>query len=212
MGSTVDLRTAVTRAEAGRVPYTGSQLEAELSQSHQASFGWALSCCRGDEADAADVLQDAYLKVLEGRARFEGRSTFRTFLFGVIRRTAQERRRRQRVRRAVTWALGGEPQPSADPSHAVYRSERTRRLATALGRLSARQREVLHLVFYEDMTISEAASALGISLGTARTHYERGKRRLRSLLAPDLEETADRRAKLTKAMPHEIGEAEGEPQ
>ena len=205
MGPTVDLRTAVTRAEAGRVPYTGSQLEEQLSQNHQASFGWALNCCQGDDADAADVLQDAYLKVLEGRARFEGRSTFRTFLFGVIRRTAQERRRRQRVRRAFTWALGEEPQSAADPSHAVLRSERTRRLAAALGRLSPRQREVLHLVFYEDMTIAEAASVLGTSLGTARTHYERGKRRLRHLLAPGLEEPTGRHPK-----PMALGIAETE--
>jgi DNA-directed RNA polymerase specialized sigma24 family protein len=54
----------------------GTGLEAKLARHHEASFGWALSCCRGDEPEAADVLQDTYLKVLDGRARFEGRSTF----------------------------------------------------------------------------------------------------------------------------------------
>ena len=198
------------RAEAGRVPYTRSELEEELSRNHQASFGWALNCCRGNDADAADVLQDAYLKVLEGRARFEGRSTFRTFLFGVIRRTAQERRRRRRVRRAVVWMLGGDPPPAEDPSHVVQRSERTRRLAEALGRLSARQREVLQLVFYEGMTIAEAATAMGTSVGTARTHYERGKRRMRRLLASDSEGVAGGRPKLARTVPERVGEREGD--
>jgi RNA polymerase sigma factor (sigma-70 family) len=52
-----------------------------------------------------------------------------------------------------------------------------------LAKLPARQREVLHLVFYQDLTIEETAKILHISLGTARTHFERGKTRLRSLLA-----------------------------
>jgi RNA polymerase sigma-70 factor (ECF subfamily) len=168
-----------SRAEAG--------LEKELPRHHQASFGWALSCCRGDEAEAADVLQDAYLKLLDGRARFEGRSSLRTFLFGVIRRTAQERRRRRRLRWAAAWAAGGDSragEDGEDPSHAVLRSEESARVTTALGRLSTRQRQVLHLVFYQNMTIEEAATVMGTSVGTARTHYERGKKRLRGMLAP----------------------------
>jgi hypothetical protein len=43
------------------------------------------------------------------------------------------------------------------------------------------QQEVLPLVFYQDLTITESARALGISLGSARTHFE-----AQSLFAPDL--------------------------
>jgi RNA polymerase sigma-70 factor (ECF subfamily) len=56
-----------------------------------------------------------------------------------------------------------------------------------MARLPERQRQVLHLVFYQDLTIAQAADVMGVSLGTARTHYERGKKRLRELLEGELD-------------------------
>jgi RNA polymerase sigma-70 factor (ECF subfamily) len=55
----------------------------------------------------------------------------------------------------------------------------------ALNTLSPRQREVLHLVFYQDLTIAAAADVLGVSVGAARVHYERGKAQLRRLLGTE---------------------------
>ncbi len=158
----------------------------ELARHHRAAFGWALACCRWDRSAAEDVLQTAYLRVVDGHARFNGHGDFRAFLFGVIRRTASEERRRRLVRSALSlsWLRHESPEPSVPPIGvgAIARSETSTQLLLALERLSPRQREVLHLVFYQDLTIAEASVALGISLGSARTHYERGKAQLRTLL------------------------------
>jgi RNA polymerase sigma-70 factor (ECF subfamily) len=75
-----------------------------------------------------------------------------------------------------------EPTTGADALSNLVRSEANERLVRALGKLARRQREVLHLVFYQEMSIADAAQVMGLQLGTARTHYERGKRRLRELL------------------------------
>jgi len=164
---------------------TPAELEAQLARLHEDSFGWALSCCDWNDADAEDVLQTTYLKVVSGRARFGGRSAFRTWLFGVIRQTAREQRRRARSHHERAELLGREPAEATAPrpDEVTERAERARVLRSALEELPERQREVLHLVFYQDLTIREAAAVLRVSLGTARVHYERGKKRLRELLA-----------------------------
>lgn len=164
-----------------------ADLTPELEELHAAAFGWALSCCGWDRTVAEDVLQASYLKLLDGRARFDGRSSLRTFLFGVIARTAREVRRRAALGRWLPLAsvLLGAEDGRPDPATAFDRDDETARLLRALARLPARQRQVLHLVFYEDLTIAEAAAIAGVSLGTARTHYERGKATLRKLLRDD---------------------------
>lgn len=153
-------------------------LESALEALHPASFGWALSCCHRDREEAEEVLQVSYLKIIEGKARFEGRSSFKTWLFAVIRHTALERFRWRRLRRIVFVESASPPRPD----QILESSERTHRLMRALLEISTRQREVLELVFYHDMTIEEASQTLGITLGSARVHYERGKRRLMTIL------------------------------
>jgi RNA polymerase sigma factor (sigma-70 family) len=121
--------------------------------------------------------------VLSGRAAYGGRSLFRTWLFGVIRRVAQEAHRRARVEDARTLVLEHPAARAvADENARPDRFDASRTLHAALAQLPVRQREVLHLVFYQDMTIAEAAGVMEVSLGSARTHYERGKARLRGLL------------------------------
>ncbi len=162
-----------------------SELQAQLEQHHPASYGWALSCCSRNVAEAEDVLQTAYLKILDGRARYDGRAAFKTWLFSVIRNTAADERRRGWLRHL---RLAGYKQERAQDVHPPERgagleqTEQARSFREALAKLPRRQREVLHLVFYQEMTVEEAAGTMGVSLGSARTHYERGKARLRTLL------------------------------
>ena len=170
----------------GSGPAIVPDLDDQLARHHRAAFGWALACCRWDTQAAEDVLQTSYLKVLDGRARFAGQSELRSFLFGVIRHTAREERRRRLIRRTLSLGLlDHEPSVPAPGLTAILRDERSRELEAALKQLSARQGELLLLVFYQGLSIADAATVLGISLGSARTHYERGKAQLRRLLGKD---------------------------
>src|SRR5689334_16388400 len=158
-----------------------SELKAELETLHQASFGWALNCCAYDRADAEEVLQTVYLKILQGKAIYRGESKLRTWLFAVIRKTAITERRKQVLRSLITINDTDNRQGS-QPEIEFERSEMQQRFQQALSGLPGRQRETLHLVFYQDLSLSEAAEVMNISIGSARRHYERGKKRLREVL------------------------------
>jgi RNA polymerase sigma factor (sigma-70 family) len=176
---------------------TRAELEEALGRVLAVSRGWALAQTRWNAAEADDVLQASVLKVLDGSARFDARSSFRTFVFGVIRQTARERRRRAFVRDLILLRPSARDAAAPRASHAdlapdtqLESSRESERLVGALAQLPERQREILHLVFYGEMTIEEAAKIAGVALGTARTHYARGKQRLRELL-PDLAPEGD---------------------
>ena len=164
-----------------------AELKAELERLHSASFGWALNCCRRDRTEAEEVLQTVYLKILEGKACFRGEASLKTWLFAVIRKTAATEYRRRFVR---SLRLASDPETSTaraaineSQAASVERSEIQERFQRAMKNLPRRQREVLHLVFYEDLSLREAADVMGVSIGSARQHYERGKKRLRQSLA-----------------------------
>lgn len=163
-----------------------SELKGELEKHHCSSFGWAMICCERDRPQAEDVLQTVYLKILEGRARYRGEASFRTWLFAVIRNTAAGERRKSLLRRLKLIARQThllEPVNAIDEQERrVQRSETQIRCQRALVKLPRRQQETLHLVFYQDLSLQEAAAVMGISVGSARQHYERGKRRLRKTI------------------------------
>jgi len=155
-----------------------SELKAELERLHPASFGWALSCCRRNPAEAEEVLQMVYLKILQRKAIYRGESKLQTWLFAVIRKTAIGERRKQWLRTLISVPVRASEALESE----FERSEMQQRFQQALAQLPARQRETLHLVFYQDLSLSEAAEVMNISVGSARRHYERGKKRLRATL------------------------------
>jgi RNA polymerase sigma-70 factor (ECF subfamily) len=186
-GSTA-LISSMTAIEPRPVVAERSALESDLESLHAESWGWALSCCARDRDLAEDVLQTAYLRILSGRARFGGKSIFKTWVFGVIRMIARSEKRRAWLwssRHRRSDAALDVPDSATRADADVEDAERAERLARALDRLSDRQREVLQLAFYHDLTIEDAARVMKVSIGSARTHYDRGKKALARLLTAE---------------------------
>jgi RNA polymerase sigma factor (sigma-70 family) len=112
--------------------------------------------------------------------------------YGLREFEARDLARRAGIDGKLLLQLSGaahDPRPS--PARKMELDERAAELRRCLAQLPARQAEVLHLVFYQDLTLNEAAEVMRVSIGSVRQHYERGKARLRTLLQPEhLHETA----------------------
>jgi RNA polymerase sigma-70 factor (ECF subfamily) len=155
----------------------------ELSELHDGAWHWAYSQLDRD-ADAADeVLQNVYVLILEGRARFDNRATLKTWLYGVIRHTCRTYRRSQLRYRLARWRFFTAEQASDNDYGQVKLQDNSHenselvsaRLVQALKALPGRQREVLELHLYRGFSLAECAEVLGLRVGSVRTHYHRAK-------------------------------------
>lgn len=161
-----------------------------LADLHPDAWHWALHLASGDREFAQDVLQSAYLKILDGKASWAGRSAFKTWVFGVIRLTFKSQKRKRSLmggrffhaNTAHLESLG----PTVELSDPLSVS-----MHEAISSLPNKQGQIIALVFGQDFTIEEAAGVMNIGIGTARTHYARAKSSLRARLAVRSEELCD---------------------
>lgn len=150
-----------------------------LEDLHGQVFGWALSRCDYDAAAAEDLVQQAYLEVLSGKALFDERSTLKTFVFAVVQNLARSRFRR----RARHIRLTAERVAESAATDGIEEPAETSSLWQTVAALPSRQRDVVELVFLRDMTIEQASTVMGVTVGTGRVHYDRAKKALRERLA-----------------------------
>ena len=158
----------------------GADMQSEadaLEALHLEAWRWAVRLARGDREFAQDILHDAYLAILDGRAKWQRKSSFKTFAFGVIRMTARAQTRKRAILSFRFPARQNEDVPAHRTSDPILQ-----RTLIAMTKLPKRQAEIAELVFAQDLSLEESAEVMGISLGSARTHYARAKVKLRELL------------------------------
>ncbi len=152
-----------------------------LEAIHSQVFGWALSRCYYDRAAAEDLMQQAYVELLSGNARFDKQSSLKTFVFSVVQNLARSRYRRlaSRLRlvkqyEATSFDKSVElPEPDRDVR------TRNSEIWQYVQELPPRQRDIIELVFCREITIEEASAVMGVTTGTGRVHYDRAKKALR---------------------------------
>lgn len=150
-----------------------------LEAIHDQVFGWALSRCDFDRSVAEDLVQQAYVEMLTGKAQFEERSSLQTFVFSVVQNLARGRYRRMASRMRLVQVV---KQNTIESAVAAPTTEENTGLWPAVQELPQRQRDIIELVFCREMTIEDASRVMGVTTGTGRVHYDRAKKALRTKL------------------------------
>jgi RNA polymerase sigma-70 factor (ECF subfamily) len=150
-----------------------TQLDHLLKFHHKDAYLWARQCCSFNDDLAKDVLQQVYLKILEGKAKLNDEEKAKTWIFSIIRYTAIDQLRKT----GKFISIEGDEE-IADMEEEVDLTD----YKAIINLLPRMQQEVILMVFYHQMTIEQSAEVLQVSLGTARTHYERGKKNLKKLI------------------------------
>jgi RNA polymerase sigma-70 factor (sigma-E family) len=131
----------------------------------------------GDLDSAEDLLQNAYAKALPRWSRIRTYDQPDAYMRRVMVNGRTSAWRRSRGRELLT---ASPPETAAsDPTASLAQSEDLRR---ALTELPAQQRAAVVLRFYCDLSEAETAAAMGVSVGTVKSHTSRGLARLRGLV------------------------------
>ena len=166
-------------AAPGIMGLTADEAVTVLYQAHYAALVRAAAMLVGDVATAEDVVQDCFIAMHRAWWRLRDASSALPYLRrAVINKSRSVLRHRAVVARHLP--APGPELPSAEES-ALAGMQRSA-VVEALSALPSRQREVVILRFYADLSEAEAAAALGISRGAVKSHTARAKGSLRAVL------------------------------
>ena len=158
----------------------------ELIRRHRpAAYRVALSLM-GDRDEADDAAQDACIKAYYALHTFQAGAPFEPWLVTIAANAARNRQRSNQRRGNAAHRAADDRSPtieSLDPEAAFLARERHDALHSALGRLRAEDREVVHSRYFAALSEAEMADRLGIARGTVKSRLSRAISRLRTALA-----------------------------
>ncbi len=147
-------------------------------------FGWRLYRTAlgmlGLREDAEDIVQEAFMGILQSRHRLVDVQDLTAYLFTALRRAAGRCARRRARAGGLPEAVAGALAAPADrKDHSGPCSERLER---ALSSLPAEQREVISLKIDGELTFAQIAQVIGVSTNTAASRYRYALEKLRTVL------------------------------
>jgi RNA polymerase sigma-70 factor (ECF subfamily) len=154
----------------------------ELVRRHQQALMRVSLRMTKDLSQAEDVVQEAFVKAFEKLHSFEGRSSFKSWLFQIAINTAKNKLRSGGNRETVSLDDVQLISPS-HPEISLFRGTLERALRGEVDRLPYRQRAAVSLRIFEDLSFQEVAEVMACPYDTAKANYRHGLMALRHRLA-----------------------------
>jgi RNA polymerase sigma-70 factor (ECF subfamily) len=130
---------------------------------------------------AADATQETGLRFLRQLAQFRGESQLQTWSLGIALNVVRELRRKKMG--GVELDEEAEVRSDVDPVADLQKLDDRQRLREAMSGLSSRQREVLTLRYFEDLSTEETATAMNCAAGTVKATLHQALRALKARLS-----------------------------
>jgi RNA polymerase sigma-70 factor (ECF subfamily) len=148
----------------------------------------------GDPERAEDAAQEAFIRAYRGLRTYRPNGRFTSWLLATASHVCIDRLRRRPFAALSIDEPGVKPVPAegadSSPSASYARSETQEAVHRALGRLPANQRLAIALVHLQGLSYEEAAEAMGVPVGTVKSHAHRARNTLKRLLMPYVQECA----------------------
>lgn len=130
-----------------------------------------------------DLVQRTFVACVEGRLRFRGESSFRTYLFGIAHNVLREYlREKRRDPDELDLEASSVVELGAGPSSALAARAEERLLLHGLRQIPVASQVILELYFWEDWTGAELGAFLGVPEDTARSRLRKAKAQLEAAL------------------------------
>ena len=136
--------------------------------------------------DAEDAVQEAFVKAYGALGRFRVGGAFRPWVLRIVANEARNRRRSAGRRHRLELRLLDRDTDGYSPERAAVADERRRALVAALAALPDRDREVIALRWFAELSEAEMALALGVRPGTVKSRLARALDRLRTALPEEV--------------------------
>ncbi len=138
----------------------------------------------GDADEARDVAQESFLRIWRQAAHWRsGEARFDTWLHRVVLNLCHDRLRRRKARPLTDEEAAELVDNSPSAEDQLHSQDRSDRVAAALAALPERQREAIVLQYYQELSNSDAAALMNISVEALESLLSRARRQLRSQLA-----------------------------
>jgi RNA polymerase sigma-70 factor (ECF subfamily) len=145
----------------------------------------------GNEEDARDVVQEAYLRAWKGLGKFRGDAQFSTWLYRITANAASTHVHKRRRQRAEPFAEGYDPpddRAERQIAESAESAEALDRISAALDELPSKLRNVVVLKDVYGLSHEAIADELSISVAAAKVRLHRARRKLRDVLYEEGEE------------------------
>lgn len=160
----------------------GGDLKAfeELVRRHQA-WAWGIAYrVLGHRQESEDVVQDAFLRLLDASGRYQPTSAFKTYFYQIITRLCLDRAKKRQPR--YLDAVPDVPASTLDTPGVMEKTQQAEAVRAALDALAPQQRMAVVLRYYESLNYQEIASALETTPKAVERLLARGRDRLQEIL------------------------------